>query len=74
MICQQCGAEVEENEYHPHAFCVLVQAGLNPLAVVLEAVNQLGLAAPGSGYQPMYGEFDDSNPPRGGSGVGEVTG
>ena len=38
--------EIEGNEYHPHAFCVLVKAGLNPLSVVLEAVKQLTIAAP----------------------------
>jgi len=41
MICQRCGMEVEPNEYHPYAFCVLVRAGLNPLTVVLEAVRKL---------------------------------
>lgn len=46
MICLVCGMEIEPNEYHPYAFCVLVEAGLNPLTVVLEAAKELAGAAP----------------------------
>jgi len=42
MKCNDCGYELESPaEYHPHAFCVLVKAGYNPLTVVLDAVSQL---------------------------------
>ena len=42
MKCNDCGCELESPaEYHPHAFCVLVKAGYNPLTVVLDAVSQL---------------------------------
>lgn len=41
MICQECGAEVEPAEYHPNAFCVLAQAGIDPKAMVAEAVGEM---------------------------------
>ena len=46
MKCNDCGYELESPmEYHPPAFCVLVKAGYNPLTVVLDAVNILGVAS-----------------------------
>jgi len=43
MKCNDCGCELESPaEYHPHAFCVLVKAGYNPLTVVLDAIKILG--------------------------------
>ena len=46
MKCNDCGYELESPaECHPHAFCVLVKAGYNPLTVVLDAVSQLSAAA-----------------------------
>jgi hypothetical protein len=30
MICQDCGMNVEPNEYHPFEYCVLWRAGIDP--------------------------------------------
>lgn len=43
-LCTECGEHLsEKSEYHPYAFCVLIKAGLNPLAVVLDAAKALGV-------------------------------
>lgn len=50
MICMNCGMDLEDyNEYHPAAFCALVEAGFNPLTVMLEAIGQLRDSAPRQG-------------------------
>ena len=42
MICQGCGTDVDDTEYHPHAFCVLHNAGIDPYAFIIEAVEHIG--------------------------------
>jgi hypothetical protein len=41
MICQGCGTGVEPDEYHPHAFCVLYNQGIDPYEFVREAVSHV---------------------------------
>ena len=54
MKCNDCGHELESPaEYHPHAFCALVKAGYNPLAVVLDAACQLIAAVHGISCRHM---------------------
>lgn len=36
--CAECGMEVESNEYHPGAYCVLVKAGINPKKMEKEII------------------------------------
>ena len=43
--CQACGAEVEPNEYHPFAYCVLVTAGFDPVEVVAKSPQVKALEA-----------------------------
>ena len=40
--CARCRWELKRPmEYHPHAFCVLVEAGYDPWLVITEAVYRL---------------------------------
>lgn len=32
--CQECGTYLDGPEYHPHAFCVLVNGGYDPWQVI----------------------------------------
>ena len=41
MICQECGAEIDSNEYHPYNFYVLIKAGIDPTAFVQETILHL---------------------------------
>lgn len=44
MKCQECGHELQSaKEYHPHAFCILRKAGINPVEFVCDAVHEMGL-------------------------------
>lgn len=42
MICQECGIEVDEKEYHPLGFCVLYNAGIDPYDFIKEAITHIG--------------------------------
>ena len=63
MLCQECGMEIEANEYHPYAFCVLVKAGIDPLTFVLEAYGQL--TADDSGEAAYLAQFEGLDSPQG---------
>ena len=45
MTCQVCHRPGPANEYHPHAFCVLHQNGIDPWQVVREAAAAAGWLA-----------------------------
>lgn len=45
--CGDCGMDLQDaGEFHPHLFCVLVRAGLNPWAEVLLLNEQFSLVRP----------------------------
>lgn len=41
--CAECGQQGEPGRYHPFAFCVLIKAGIDPIAFVKEATAELGI-------------------------------
>lgn len=41
MTCQACGMRCD-GRYHPHAFCVLYKAGIDPEAFVRDAADKVG--------------------------------
>lgn len=46
--CQTCGMLLDDaGEYHPHSFCVLKLAGLDPWQTVRIIAGQLRLGDPG---------------------------